>query len=87
MVLMVLNFTHYMNRYVMQCYNYTPSADELMVHFDGWGPEYNYWCSRNSVELHPSGWCQKYSWDLQKPLSEFPANGVTLHAFKYMYMQ
>ena len=48
---------------------YIPDS-EVLVHFDGWGPEYDYWCPASSVELHPPGWCSKHDWELQTPLSE-----------------
>lgn len=48
---------------------YLPDS-EVLVHFDGWGPEYDYWCPANSVELHPPGWCSKHDWELQTPISE-----------------
>ena len=43
---------------------------EVLIHFDGWGPEYDYWCSAWSLELHPPGWCRTHNWELQTPLRE-----------------
>ena len=46
------------------------AGSEVLIHFDGWGPEYDYWCAAGSVELHPPGWCHAHHWELQMPLSE-----------------
>ena len=46
-----------------------PSANEIKIHFDGWGPEYDYWCDIDLVELHPVGWCGRHGYELQPPLS------------------
>jgi hypothetical protein len=43
---------------------------EVLIHFDGWGPEYDYLCSAGSLELHPPGWCHTHNWELQKPLHQ-----------------
>ncbi|CAI8002713.1 Lethal(3)malignant brain tumor-like protein 3 [Geodia barretti] len=43
---------------------------EVLIHFDGWGPEYDYWCSAWSLELHPPGWCRTHNWELQTPLHQ-----------------
>ena len=44
--------------------------EAVLIHFDGWGPEYDYWCQVDIVELHPVGWCTKNGWELQTPRSE-----------------
>ena len=42
----------------------------LLIHFDGWGPEYDYWCDASTSDIHPAGWCEKHSHGLQKPKGE-----------------
>lgn len=44
-------------------------ANEIKIHFDGWGPEYDYWCDIDLVELHPVGWCGRHGYELQPPLN------------------
>ena len=43
--------------------------DQLLIHFDGWGPRYDYWCKPDSTDIHPKGWCGKNGRrsDLQPP--------------------
>ena len=49
----------------------------ILIHFDGWGPEYDYWAAEDSPDLHPIGFMQEMSSSvafkggnsqLQKPL-------------------
>ena len=46
------------------------SRGQLLIHFDGWGPEYDYWCEPTTTDIHPAGWCKNNQHVLQPPHSK-----------------
>ncbi len=39
----------------------------LLIHFDGWRPDYDYSCEYSSTDIHPMGWCKQTKHKLEKP--------------------
>ncbi|KAJ8406668.1 hypothetical protein AAFF_G00295840 [Aldrovandia affinis] len=42
----------------------------LLVHFDGWEPEFDQWVDCQSPDIYPVGWCEITGYQLQPPISE-----------------
>ncbi|XP_036390380.1 lethal(3)malignant brain tumor-like protein 2 isoform X2 [Megalops cyprinoides] len=46
----------------------------LLVHFDGWEPEFDQWVDCQSPDIYPVGWCEITGYQLQPPIAEEPAS-------------
>ncbi|KAG1963589.1 lethal(3)malignant brain tumor-like protein 2 [Pimephales promelas] len=44
----------------------------LLLHFDGWGPEFDQWVDCQSPEIYPVGWCEITGYQLQPPIGPEP---------------
>uniref|UniRef100_A0A672QAR4 Lethal(3)malignant brain tumor-like protein 2 n=1 Tax=Sinocyclocheilus grahami TaxID=75366 RepID=A0A672QAR4_SINGR len=40
----------------------------LLLHFDGWEPEFDQWVDCQSPEIYPVGWCEITGYQLQPPI-------------------
>lgn len=40
----------------------------LLLHFDGWEPEFDQWVDCQSPEIYPVGWCEITGYQLQAPI-------------------
>uniref|UniRef100_A0A672SV38 Lethal(3)malignant brain tumor-like protein 2 n=1 Tax=Sinocyclocheilus grahami TaxID=75366 RepID=A0A672SV38_SINGR len=40
----------------------------LLLHFDGWEPEFDQWVDGQSPEIYPVGWCEITGYQLQPPI-------------------
>lgn len=44
----------------------------LLLHFDGWEPEFDQWVDCHSPEIYPVGWCEITGYQLQPPIGPEP---------------
>ncbi|KAI7797322.1 lethal(3)malignant brain tumor-like protein 2 [Triplophysa rosa] len=44
----------------------------LLLHFDGWEPEFDQWVDCQSPEIYPVGWCEITGYQLQPPIGPEP---------------
>ncbi|XP_064179881.1 lethal(3)malignant brain tumor-like protein 2 isoform X2 [Anguilla rostrata] len=51
----------------------------LLLHFDGWEPEFDQWVDCQSPDIYPVGWCELTGYQLQPPISNEPASGGERH--------
>ncbi|XP_016091922.1 lethal(3)malignant brain tumor-like protein 2 [Sinocyclocheilus grahami] len=47
----------------------------LLLHFDGWEPEFDQWVDCQSPEIYPVGWCEITGYQLQPPIGPEPPQG------------
>ncbi|XP_051968451.1 lethal(3)malignant brain tumor-like protein 2 isoform X1 [Xyrauchen texanus] len=47
----------------------------LLLHFDGWEPEFDQWVDCQSPEIYPVGWCEVTGYQLQPPIGPEPPQG------------
>ncbi|KAJ8263932.1 hypothetical protein GJAV_G00143220 [Gymnothorax javanicus] len=49
----------------------------LLLHFDGWEPEFDQWVDCQSPDIYPVGWCELTGYQLQPPIgnAEPPSGG------------
>lgn len=40
----------------------------LLLHFDGWEPEFDQWVDCQSPDIYPVGWCELTGYQLQPPI-------------------
>lgn len=40
----------------------------LLLHFDGWEPEFDQWVDCQSPDIYPVGWCEITGYQLQPPI-------------------
>ncbi|XP_029102603.1 lethal(3)malignant brain tumor-like protein 2 isoform X4 [Scleropages formosus] len=45
----------------------------LLLHFDGWEPEFDQWVDYQSPDIYPVGWCEITGYQLQPPIASEPA--------------
>uniref|UniRef100_A0A8C1DYQ9 Lethal(3)malignant brain tumor-like protein 2 n=1 Tax=Cyprinus carpio carpio TaxID=630221 RepID=A0A8C1DYQ9_CYPCA len=55
----------------------------LLLHFDGWEPEFDQWVDCQTPEIYPVGWCEITGYQLQPPIGPEPPQGQErLHTSK-----
>uniref|UniRef100_A0A8C1ZF32 L3MBTL histone methyl-lysine binding protein 2 n=1 Tax=Cyprinus carpio TaxID=7962 RepID=A0A8C1ZF32_CYPCA len=47
----------------------------LLLHFDGWEPEFDQWVDCQTPEIYPVGWCEITGYQLQPPIGPEPPQG------------
>lgn len=56
----------------------------LLLHFDGWEPEFDQWVDCQSPEIYPVGWCEITGYQLQPPIGPGRHNAFfRIYAPKY----
>ncbi|XP_028843837.1 lethal(3)malignant brain tumor-like protein 2 isoform X2 [Denticeps clupeoides] len=48
----------------------------LLLHFDGWEPDFDQWVDCESPDIYPVGWCELMGYELQPPTSSEPQAGL-----------
>ncbi|XP_035614040.1 lethal(3)malignant brain tumor-like protein 2 [Oncorhynchus keta] len=51
----------------------------LLLHFDGWEPDFDQWVDVQSPDIYPVGWCEVTGYQLQPPIGPDPVASRKKH--------